>query len=378
MEQADIVIIGAGIVGLSIAVRLSDLKCSVYVVERHDSFGQETSSRNSEVIHAGIYYPSGSLKAKTCVKGNKMLYEICSKNRLACKRIGKLIVATNGDEENVLTELLKRGQDNGVEGLKILSEVEVKRLEPNVKAMAALYSPSTGITDSHNLMRYFIQYIKEKGSIIAHNSNVSALNRLSQGYEVTVTDNTGDEFNFQAKILNNCAGFNSDCVAQMVGIDIERQGYSLKYCKGQYFRLRDSQKATLVNRLIYLTPEDNAGSLGIHATPDLWGGLRLGSDSHYITRDKFDYEVDILERRTFFSSAARLLPFLDEEDLIPDTAGIRPKLQGPDEDFRDFVIKEESELGFPGFINLIGIESPGLTSAPAIATYVENFVEKII
>ncbi len=378
MERVDIVIIGAGVVGLSIAARLSQPEHTVYVLERHDSFSQEASSRNSEVIHSGLYYPRGSLKAKTCIEGNRMLYEICSRNGIAYQRTEKLIVATEEKEEEILIDLLRRGENNGVSGLRILSQAEIKKLEPNIRAIAALHSPSTGIINSHNLMRYFIQCLKERGGDIAYNSNVSALRKIPQGYEVTIKDNRGEEFKFQTRLVINCAGLESDHIAQMVGIDIEKEDYNLQYCKGQYFRVGNTKKCDLINRLIYPTPRMKGGILGIHATLDLGHGLRIGPDSHYIKRDELDYNVDISERRNFLHSVKKFLPFLEEKDLVPDTAGIRANLQGENEEFRDFIIKEESESGFPGFVNLIGIDSPGLTSAPAIAAYVESLVKKII
>lgn len=378
MERVDIVIIGAGVVGLSIAARLSQPEHTVYVLERHDSFGQEASSRNSEVIHSGLYYPRGSLKAKTCIEGNRMLYEICSRNGIAYQRTEKLIVATEKEEEEILVDLLRRGENNGVSGLRILSQAEIKKLEPNIRAKAALYSPSTGIVDSHNLMKYFIQCLKEEGGDVAYNSNVNGLHKIPRGYEVTIRDNRDEEFKFQTQIVINCAGLESDHIAQMIGIDIERENYNLKYCKGQYFRVGNTKKCALINHLIYPIPQMKGDILGIHATLDLGHGLRIGPDSHYINRDNFDYTVDISERRNFLNSVTKFLPFLEEKDLIPDTAGVRAKLQGENEEFRDFTIKEEDELGFPGFINLIGIDSPGLTSAPAIAAYVESLVKEII
>lgn len=368
--DADIVIIGAGVIGLAIAAQVTNETREVYVLEKNDTFGKETSSRNSEVIHAGIYYPEGSLKAKTCVEGNRILYKICAKNGIGFRQTGKLIVAINNEEEDILGELLKTGQHNGVEGLKIIFRDEIKKLEPNIKAKAALYSPSTGIVDSHNLMKYFIRCLKERGGDVAYNSHVSGLRKLPQGYEVTVRDNSGEEFKFQARLVINCAGLESDHIAQIVGIDIERENYNLKYCKGQYFRVGNTKKCRLINRLIYPIPQMKGGILGIHATLDLGHGLRIGPDHHYIDRGDFDYSVDISERRNFLDSVINFLPFLKEEDLLPDTAGVRAKLQGENEESRDFVIREESELGFPGFINLIGIESPGLTSAPAIAKMV--------
>jgi L-2-hydroxyglutarate oxidase LhgO len=305
-----------------------------------------------------------------------MLYEICTKHAIACRRTEKLIVARDKQEEKVLPELLRRGEDNGVPGLRIISRTEIKELEPNIRAVAALHVPSTGILDSHSLMKYFIQSLKEKKGDIVYNSRVSRLRKIAGGYEVTIEDNQGEEFKFQAQVVINCAGLESDHIARMVGI--KREEYNLQYCKGQYFRVRDTKKCSLINRLIYPIPQLNRGLLGIHATLDLRDGLRLGPDSRYITRDALDYNVDSAQRRFFLDSVIDFLPFLEEEDLIPDIAGVRARLQGEGEDFRDFVICQETAAGFPGFINLIGIDSPGLTCAPAIAAYVENMTKEII
>lgn len=377
MEKADIVVIGAGVVGLAIAARLSKAKRALYVLERHNTFGQETSSRNSEVIHAGIYYPHGSLKAQLCVEGNRLLYEICAKNNIGHRRLGKLIVAQDIKEEQGLTKLLERGTKNGAQGLKILSKNEFKRLEPNVSGQAALHSPFTGIIDTHSLMKYFTQRVKDNQGDIAYGCNVITLKKLAHGYEVVVRDVSGGCFNFYARIVINSAGLDSDLVAQMAGVDIAQCNYCLKYCKGQYFRVTNLKKCALTDRLIYPVPQEKITSLGVHIAKDLCGSMRLGPDAHYIERNKVDYEVALSEKKNFLDSARKMLPFLENEDLIPDTSGIRPKLQGENEDFRDFVIKEETDLGLPGLINLIGIESPGLTACPAIAKYVDRFVKKL-
>ncbi len=374
MQENDILIIGAGVVGLAIAARIMKDNRSVYIVERHDAFGRETSSRNSEVMHAGIYYKTGSLKAKLCIEGNKKLYEICAKNRIPHKRIEKLIIATNVEEEADLEELFECGKNNGADDLRIISGQEAKKMEPNIKARSALYSPSTGIIDSHSFMKYLEQSFKSKGGEVAYNCDVVGLRKINAGYEVRVRDSSGEAFTFNSHLVVNSAGLEADAIAKLVGIDIQKHNYSLKYCKGQYFRVNNSRKSALIGKLIYPVPHEKITSLGVHATKDLTGGLRLGPDANYISRENINYDVDLSQRKVFLESASRFLPFLKEEDLVPDTAGIRPKLQGSGDNFRDFVIKEESGIGFPGLVNLIGIESPGLTSAPAIARYVESIL----
>ena len=373
MEKVEITIIGAGIIGLNIAAELSKPRNSILVLEKNITFGMETSARNSEVIHAGIYYPQDSLKAKTCVEGNRLLYELCERNNIPYKKIGKLIVAVDDSEIGDLECLLINAQANGVTDVRLITNDEIRQLEPNIKAKAALYSPSTGIVNSHGMMEYFLFQAKTNGVIISFKTEVKDIVRKSECYKVTVIDSGGKNYSFLTNILINSAGLQSDVIAQKVGINIEKQKYTLKYSKGQYFRV-DNKKSRLINRLLYPVPSLDSSGLGIHATLDLGGSLRLGPDDKYIPRDKIDYDVNLSDRNKFFKSTKRFLPFLDLEDLFADTAGIRPKLQGEKESFRDFIIKEETELGFPGFINLIGIESPGLTSSIAIAKHVAKLV----
>lgn len=377
MEQADISIIGAGIIGLAISAFVSKEDRPVYVLERNDSFGQEASSRNSEVIHAGIYYPQDSLKAKACVEGNRLTYEICQNNKIPYKKLGKLIVACEKGEIRRLEQLLVNGQKNGVFGLKIISQAEVKNIEPEIRAQAALYSPTTGIVDSHSLMQYFLQKAKTQGAEFVFQTEVSKIKRLNGGYEVEVHDADGTDFCFFTRVLINCAGLNSDLIAESVGIDIEKEDYQLKPCKGEYLRV-SSNKSRLVRHLIYPEPDENEISLGIHATPDLGEGLRLGPDAQYIKKEEINYNLDNAKRQKFCQAVNRFLPFIKLEDLASDTVGIRAKLQGPREPFRDFVICHEEQRGFPGLINLIGIDSPGLTSAPWIAKYVKDIIETVV
>jgi L-2-hydroxyglutarate oxidase LhgO len=369
--EAGITIVGAGVVGLAIAAQVARKDRAVYILEKNETFGKETSSRNSEIIHAGIYYPEGSLKAETCVAGNAMLYELCHRYGIGCSKIGKLIVATEDEEVERLEALLEQGRRNGVKGLTMLSADEVREMEPNIKAIAAIFSPSTGIIDSHALMTYFLHRAEEGGVKIAYNSNVIGIERLSDGYEVTVENGSGI-FCSKTEVLINCAGLNSDKIAQLAGIDINKAGYQLFYCKGEYFSVGNS-KNRLAKRLIYPVPE--TGGMVIHVTLDLEGRMRLGPSARYV--NEIDYKVDESQKGVFYGAVKAFLPFIEDDDLEPEMAGIRPKLQGQGESFRDFVIKHEKDKGLPGFINLIGIESPGLTSAPAIAKYVESIVNEI-
>lgn len=371
MQEIKIAIIGAGVVGLSIAEELSRFYKDIFVIEKNASFGQEISSRNSEVIHAGIYYPKDSLKTKTCVEGKQLLYEFCQRHNIRHKKIGKLIVAIDKNEIKDLETLFQKGLENGVADLKLLCADEIKKMEPNVKLEAAIYSPSTGILDSHALMKNLISLFKSRGGEIAYHTELVGIEKLKDGFKLNIEDNRKEPFSFVSRILVNCAGLYSDKIAQMAGID--KQDYRLKYCKGDYFRVH-AGKAKFINKLIYPVPKEDRAGLGIHATLDLAGSLRLGPDDEYV--DKLDYNIDGSKRRIFYESIKSFLSFIREDDLSADTAGIRPKLQGPAEDFRDFLVREESDKGLAGLINLIGIESPGLTACLSIAKLVKKILDK--
>ena len=371
-HQADITIIGAGVVGLATAAQVTNGNREVYLLEKNETFGMETSSRNSGVVHAGIYYPEGSLKARMCVAGNRMLYELCSACGIAHKRVGKLIVASTEEEIGELERLLGQGQRNGAHGLRILSAREMKELEPNVEGHAAILSPSSGVVDPHALMRHFVVRVQEKGGRIAYRSKVVGIEKAAGGYRVAVEESSG-RFSFFTRVLINCAGLQADRVAESAGIDIAEAGYEQHYCKGEYFSV-SSTRSGLVNMLIYPLPPPRLTGVGTHLTVDVEGRMMLGPSVEYV--DCIDYTVDPQHRQIFYDSVRRFLPFIQYDDLEPEMAGVRPKLQKFGEDVKDFVVRDESDRGLPGFINLIGIESPGLTAAPAIAEYVAGLVEE--
>lgn len=370
MDKIDIAVIGAGVVGLAVAAAVSGGGRKVYLLEKNESFGRETSSRNSQVIHAGLYYPYGSLKARTCLEGNRLLYEIAGANGIAYKNLTKIIVATEEAEEKKLTTILENGERNGVGGLRLLSRSELKKLEPNVEAVAALFVPSTGIIDVHGLMRYFLGRAKNNGAEIVYKAEVTGIAGTGDGYAVEVLDPAG-RFTFNTGVLINCAGLGADKIAGMAGIDVEEAGYRLHYCKGEYFSVCPG-KSRLVSRLVYPVPPPGITGVGIHVTLDLDGRMRLGPGIEYIQR--IDYTVNETGRQLFYEGARKFLPFIDLEDLEPEMAGVRPKLQGPGEEQKDFVICHEVKRGLPGLINLIGIESPGLTASPAIAGMVRDMI----
>jgi L-2-hydroxyglutarate oxidase LhgO len=364
LAEIDVVIIGAGVIGLATAREIAQGKKEVFVFEKNRTFGLETSSRNSEVIHAGIYYPDDSLKAKLCVEGKSLLYKLCDRHNIAYKKTGKIIVAADENEINWLKELYEQGRKNGVDDLVLLSRTEVKKLEPNIEARAGLLSPSSGIFDTHNLLKFLYSQAKEKGAAFVFGTEVIGIEKAGTKYKVQIKDRDGISA-FIAHIVVNCAGLNSDRIAQLAGIDIAKSGYKLHYCKGEYFSL-DSKYRNLVSRLIYPVPEQVGH--GIHWRQALDGRVLLGPSAFYV--EAIDYAVDETHKQAFYNSAKRFLPLVELEDLAPESAGIRPKLQGPCEGFRDFVIAHEEKAGFPGLINLIGIESPGLTASLAIARYV--------
>lgn len=370
MEEIRITIIGAGVVGLAIAAELSTKYDDIIVLERHDTFGRETSSRNSEVIHSGIYYPEGSLKARLCVEGAEQLYNICNNYSIPHKRLGKLIVAAEESELGILEKLYKNGQRNNVKGLTILDRDAVNRMEPNIKALASLYSPNTGIVDSHSMMKYFYNAAKDNGVLFGFNSEVNRLDKESDGFVIGIRQ---DDYQFKSKVVINCAGLSSDYIAKLTGIDIQKSGYELKYCKGSYFSYA---KPSPVKILIYPVPHEELVGLGVHATLDLGGRLRFGPDTEYI--DAIEYKVDADKKDFFYKGASKIINGLDKDALVPDMAGIRPKLSGKNEKTRDFVITDEAQKGLGGLINLIGIESPGLTASPAIAKTVADMAGRIL
>jgi len=370
--QADIVIVGAGVVGLAIACEVTNEHRNVYILEKNERFGQEQSSRSSEVIHAGIYYEKDSLKAKTCFEGNSLLYELSERNNIPCNKCGKIVVATNNVEVEELEKLYTKGKDNGVP-LRMLSRGEMAQLEPNMSGIAAFFSPTTGIMDSHAVMEYFLGRAKSNGAQVACGTEVTAIEKVSGGFVVGAQDPSGAS-SLMTRVLINCAGLYSDKVAEMAGIDIDKADYRLHWCKGEYFSVRGG-KNKLVNSLIYPVPMTI--SVGVHVCLDTGWRLRLGPLFYYV--NEIDYKVDDSRKRFFLdSSMMKALPFIEPGDLYPDTSGIMAMLQGEGEDFRDFVVRHEYDRGLPGFVNLVGIESPGLTASPAIARYVGNMVNEIL
>ena len=328
--------------------------------EKNTRYGLEISSRNSEVIHSGIYYPPEMLKSRLCTQGNHLLYSFCESNKIPHTRCGKLVIIN--DNSAGLENLYKRAKINNV-SVEKLSNTQIKRIEPNIRAIAGLSIESTGTIDVHILMQALYYKGHQNGVNYLFNSDIMDINYIGDSYIIeTSLEIVG------AETVINCAGLGAEKIASLVGIATIDAGYQLHPCKGEYFKLKNKFK---IQRLIYPLPGPN--SLGIHLSRDSQGGLRLGPSAYYVTN--IDYQVDENNRDLFYQAAKEYLPTLIPEDISPDFAGIRPKLQAPGEDMRDFIICNESNRGYPNFINLIGIESPGLTSCLAIAKYVKDLIQ---
>jgi L-2-hydroxyglutarate oxidase LhgO len=362
-QDVDVVVVGAGIVGLACGAALARAGRSVLILERADEIARETTSRNSEVVHAGIYYEPGSLKASLCVRGRELLYERCAKRGIAHCRLGKLIVATDDSQVGTLEALQARAGSNGVP-LELVDAARVGDLEPEVRSVAGLWSPTTGIVDGQALALSYLAEAEHHGAILLRRCEVRELALTGGGWRVGLRNADGELETLRSAAVVNAAGLASNRIAALAGLDVDALGYSLHYCKGDYFTLAPGQGANLqVRHLVYPVPA--GAGLGIHLTLDLAGRVRFGPDAEYVS--DVDYAVDPGKAESFAVAVARYLPALEGARLVPDYAGVRPKLSGPGESLRDFVVQEESTAGFPGLVNCIGIESPGLTAAGAIA-----------
>jgi len=365
MDFVDTCIIGGGVVGLAIARALATAGSEVLVVDQETLIGQGISSRNSEVIHAGIYYSSGSLKANLCLKGNQLLYEYCQTHGVAQQRCGKLIVATDATEEAALAEVQTLAMANGVE-LQVWSSAKVRVAEPQVKASMALYSSTTGIVSAHGLMQSLLVDVEQLGGSFVGATRVETIEPVAGGFVVLCQVGAAD-YRFGCRNLINAAGLGAQALAgRCAGLDASLIP-PLYLCKGVYFSLTGSHP---FKHLIYPVPEKSGAGLGVHATLDLGGQVKFGPDVDYV--DAQDYSVPAARREDYFEAIQRYYPQIDKTRLVPGYAGIRPKLQAPGGGPEDFVIQGPGVHGLPGLVNLFGIESPGLTAALAIADYVHT------
>ncbi len=358
MDEVECVVVGAGVIGLAVARALAIAGRDVLVIERAPTIGFETSSRNSEVIHSGIYYPKGSLKATTCVEGRRRLYAHCREHGVAHAQIGKIIVASDEAEMPALERIAAAARANGVDDVEWLSATQAKRLEPELQCVAALLSPSTGIIDSHGLMLAFQGEAEDAGAIIVLRTPIVTGRVRSDGFELATGGN--DPATIGCRYLVNAAGLLAPALARVIdGVPPETIPPAY-FCRGVYFTLSGK---TPFRHLVYPVPP--AGGLGVHITLDLAGQARFGPDVEWIS--SIDYRVDPKRAAAFYAAVRRYWPGLRDGALQPGYAGIRPKISGPGEPAADFVVQGPGRHGVPGLVNLYGIESPGLTASLALA-----------
>jgi len=359
LDRVDTVVVGAGIVGLAVARALALAGREVVILEAEDAIGTHTSSRNSEVIHAGIYYPKGSLKARACVAGRERLYAYCAERGVPHRRCGKLIVAADEAQVPELESILARSHANGVADVARISVAEAKAMEPEIACAAALHSPSTGIVDSHALMLAYLGDAEAAGAMLALKSPLERGVVRAEGIELHVA---GAE-PILARAVVNSAGLRAPSVARAIEGYAQDLAPRERYAKGNYYSLA---RRPPFSRLVYPVPEP--GGLGVHVTLDLAGQARFGPDVEWV--EKIDYAVDPRRAERFYAAIRRYWPGLPEGALAPAYAGIRPKISGPGEPAADFVVQGPREHGVPGLVHLFGIESPGLTASLALADHV--------
>lgn len=366
MTDIDAIIIGAGAIGLATARELAMRGLSVIILEREKEFGSATSSRNSEVIHAGLYYPVGSLKARLCVVGKTRLYAFCQSHGVSHRRCGKLIVAENDEETTLLAALREKGMANGCDDLELIDEQQARLLEPALACRAALLSPSTGIIDSHGYMLALLGEAEDHGAALALNTPFESAEAAGTGFRV----HTGgrDPMSLTCRLLINSAGLAAPMVARNIEGLPAHAIPQARFAKGSYFSLAGKSP---FSRLIYPAPHTHG--LGVHLTLDLAGQARFGPDIEWV--EAIDYAVDPRRMDGFGDAIRRYWPGLPEDALVPAYSGIRPKISGPDEPAMDFRIDGREEHGLSGLVNLFGIESPGLTASLAIASEVAARLE---
>lgn len=369
----DVCIVGAGVIGLSLARTLArdNPGKDILLLDQHDRIGAETSSRNSEVIHAGLYYPPGSLKATLCIRGRELLYAYCEQHQIAHRRIGKLIVAGQQDAA-ALEQIYQRAQQNGVTSLQHLDRAALKQREPHVQADLALWSPDTGIVDSHGLMQQLLHDAQTAGVTLALRSTLLQAEPGNCGGFSLLIQSGPDTMHLHSRLLINCAGLHAGALAQRIAGLKACHIPAIQFIKGNYFSLSGRSP---FSHLVYPVPDPLQRGLGIHATLDMMGQCRFGPDIEALTAtapDKLDYSVDAARRTAFVQAISRYYPAIDVQRLHPAYAGIRPRLQTQDGSAADFLIQEPASHGVAGLWQLFGIESPGLTSSLALAEHLST------
>lgn len=364
MDRVDVVVIGAGVVGLAVARALSLGGREVLVLESEAAIGQGTSSRNSEVVHAGIYYPAGSFKARLCVRGKALLYAYCAERGVDHRRCGKLIVAHTASQAAALPALIEKARANGVDDLVLLTREQARSMEPFLECRTAVHSPSTGIVDSHGLMLTLQGDLENAGGMVVCHTTVQGLRRDGDGWVVHAEDGTA----LRANTVVNAAGLHAcELGRRTEGLDL-RHVPRPWYAKGSYFTLAGRSP---FGQLIYPAPEpdEHLAGLGVHLTIDLGGQAKFGPDVQWVD-DPDDLQVDPARGDAFYAEVRKYWPGLPDGALLPGYAGMRPKISGPHEAAADFRIDGPAQHGLPGLVNLLGIESPGLTSCLAIGEHV--------
>jgi len=371
LPKFDITIVGSGIVGLSIAKSLSNNKHSVLVIEKNDSFGEETSSRNSEVVHSGIFNDINSLKYIFCKEGNELLYDFCDENQIWYNKCGKLIISKKNEEEK-FEKFIKSLSQKNIQ-FEILNEFETNRIEPSIKSFKSIHIKNSGVVDSHGLMSHLFR-ISSDSNMHLFNSKTQKIVKHKNGYIIQIQRKNGEIEEFFSKIIINSAGLNSyEVASNIMGDSLNIP--NMEFYKGSYFSL-SSKWRNKFKKLIYSLPSPD-DALGIHISFDSSGRVKLGPDYEPINRNSFNYIVNLESSEKFFDSAKQYIKDLHIEDLSPDYSGIRPKLFYKSKKSSEFYIKEESKNGFSNLINLIGIDSPGLTSSLKIGEYVKSIVYRM-
>ena len=365
-EQVDCVVIGAGVVGLVIARRMAMAGREVVMPEAEESFGTHTSARNSEVIHAGIYYASGSMKAKLCVPGKQALYHYCAEHDVKHRNIGKVVVACEEAQVPAMHKYMDQGRANGVDDLRLLSQDELTELEPNVRTAAGFFSPSTGIIDSHGLMLAYLGDAEEHGASLALASPVVSGKASADGIVLNVGG--AEAMAIECRTVINAAGLKAPDVARSIAGIPAQHIPPTYYAIGHYYTLTGKSP---FNHLVY--PVTRADWLGVHVTIDLGSQVKFGPDFGWI--DGIDYRFDESREASFYEAIRRYYPGLQDGTLQPGYTGIRPRITGPGEPVQDFIFSGPRDHGVPELVNLFGIESPGLTSSLAIADHVAEMLK---